>query len=256
MNYYVARDGQTYGPYSLETVQKYLNEGTILAGDMARTDAMPNWVPLRQLLTPPVPPQQQGFAPPPPSYPPQPPFAAPAYPPQQQPGAGAVNVPPDLHWALVLLITALTGVFSIIWAFVQSNFIRRIDPTSTATRDLIIGILAPIGGFIVFFILLITGGGLAALSGLNENSGPAAVGAIAGSIGLAALMLCALSFVGLIFHIKAIFGMKHSMERYYNTVEPINLRLSAVMTFFFNILYLQYHMSRIAEWKRTGILRP
>jgi hypothetical protein len=26
------------------------------------------------------------------------------------------------------------------------------------------------------------------------------------------------------------------------------------MTFFFNILYLQYHMSRIAKWKQTGVL--
>jgi hypothetical protein len=46
------------------------------------------------------------------------------------------------------------------------------------------------------------------------------------------------------------------MERYYNTVEPINLRLSAVMTLFFNVLYFQYHMTRIADWKQTGVLRP
>jgi hypothetical protein len=46
------------------------------------------------------------------------------------------------------------------------------------------------------------------------------------------------------------------MLRYYNSTEPINLRLSAVMTFFFNTLYFQYHMSRIADWKRTGYLRP
>ena len=44
------------------------------------------------------------------------------------------------------------------------------------------------------------------------------------------------------------------MLNYYNSVEPINLRLSGVMTFFFNILYLQYHMTRIARWKQTGIL--
>ena len=39
-------------------------------------------------------------------------------------------------------------------------------------------------------------------------------------------------------------------------MEPINLRLSGVMTFFFNILYFQYHFTRIAEWKRTGMLSP
>jgi hypothetical protein len=44
------------------------------------------------------------------------------------------------------------------------------------------------------------------------------------------------------------------MLTYFNTVEPIALRLSGVMTFFFGILYLQYHMTRIADWKRTGVL--
>jgi hypothetical protein len=32
----------------------------------------------------------------------------------------------------------------------------------------------------------------------------------------------------------------------------VGLRLSAAMTFFFNILYFQYHLSRIAQWKKTG----
>ena len=44
--------------------------------------------------------------------------------------------------------------------------------------------------------------------------------------------------------------------QHYNVVEPIQLRLSAVMTFFFNTLYLQYHFTRIAKWKETGIIYP
>jgi len=54
----------------------------------------------------------------------------------------------------------------------------------------------------------------------------------------------------------AIFKARSLLLEYYNTVEPINLRLSGVMTFFFNILYFQYHFTRIAEWKRTGMLSP
>jgi hypothetical protein len=54
----------------------------------------------------------------------------------------------------------------------------------------------------------------------------------------------------------AVFQMKDSLENYYNTVEPINLRLSGVMTFFFAVYYFQYHFSRIAAWKKTGYLQP
>jgi hypothetical protein len=50
--------------------------------------------------------------------------------------------------------------------------------------------------------------------------------------------------------------MRDALVEYYNTVEPINLRLSGVMTFFFSFLYFQYHFSRIANWKRTGYLLP
>ena len=52
MNYYVARNGQTYGPYSEETIRKYLTEGSMLATDLGHTDSMPNWAPLGQILGP------------------------------------------------------------------------------------------------------------------------------------------------------------------------------------------------------------
>jgi len=54
----------------------------------------------------------------------------------------------------------------------------------------------------------------------------------------------------------AIFKMRTSMESYYNSVEPIGLKLSGVMTFFFNVLYFQHHFSRISRWKQTGFLDP
>ena len=46
------------------------------------------------------------------------------------------------------------------------------------------------------------------------------------------------------------FTMRNELERYYNTVEPIGLRLSGVMTFFFGGLYFQYHLNRINDIKR------
>jgi hypothetical protein len=63
-----------------------------------------------------------------------------------------------------------------------------------------------------------------------------------------------LNFVILITGLVAVFSMRKSISTYYTTVEPIGLKLSGVMTFFFSILYFQYHFSRINEWKKTGHL--
>ncbi len=56
--------------------------------------------------------------------------------------------------------------------------------------------------------------------------------------------------------IAGAFNIRSSMLQHYNSVEPINLRMSAVMTCFFNTLYIQYHFTRIAKWKETGIIYP
>ena len=69
------------------------------------------------------------------------------------------------------------------------------------------------------------------------------------------MAILGLNVVIIVTALAAIFGMRSSLVRYYNSVEPIGLRLSGVMTFFFSILYLQYHLSRIAAWKTTGVLR-
>jgi hypothetical protein len=45
------------------------------------------------------------------------------------------------------------------------------------------------------------------------------------------------------------------MEDYYNSTENIGgLQLSGVMTFFFSTVYIQYHINRLARWKKTGVL--
>ncbi len=66
--------------------------------------------------------------------------------------------------------------------------------------------------------------------------------------------LCILASLG--FCLATFYSIGASMTEYYNNIEPINLKISGVMTFFFNIFYLQHHMTRIAEWKMTGFLRP
>jgi hypothetical protein len=263
VDYFVARGGQTYGPYSDDTVRRYIAEGSILASDMGRSEAMPNWVPLSQLLGAPQTPAAAlpvAYTAPAytaPAY--QPPaYVVPAYSAQPQYGAPALsvgqavtgaNVPPNLHWALILVIAMFTsGLFVTVWGFVQANWIKKIDSSSKAFRDLAIGVCFPILGIVVLIIMVAIGGVAGGLDHLTA--------AVIGSMVTAFLIFSALCVVGMVFTIKAFFSMKGSMETYYNTTEPIHLRLSGAMTLFFNVFYLQYHMSRIADWKVSGVLRP
>jgi hypothetical protein len=47
------------------------------------------------------------------------------------------------------------------------------------------------------------------------------------------------------------FTLRDTLETHYNTAEPLGLRLSAVMTFFFGGIYFQYKLNRINEIKET-----
>lgn len=146
-------------------------------------------------------------------------------------------MPPDLHWALVLIISAVTGVFGIIWFFIQAGYVKKIDPASRARTFLIFGILAILAQFAATFVIM----------------GAAMTGSRTGA-GAGVFLMLILWLAGMVFMLSAVFGMRRSLLDYFNTVEPIGLRLSGVMTFFFNMLYFQYHLSRIAQWKKTGVL--
>lgn len=45
MTYQVSRNGQMYGPYTLEDLQRYVASGNVLLTDMAKSDTMPDWIP-------------------------------------------------------------------------------------------------------------------------------------------------------------------------------------------------------------------
>jgi hypothetical protein len=167
-----------------------------------------------------------------PGYPAQIPYGAPGV----LPAAFANSpTPPDMHWALVILLSAITfGLFGLIWAFRQAAFVKKIDPTSKAVTLLALNLL----GAIVVVVLAFT-----AMQGSTDTMA---------QITLVELVL---DVILLVMGIVMVFGMRKSMVTYYNTVEPIGLQLSGVMTFFFTLIYFQYHFSRIANWKRTGVLR-
>jgi hypothetical protein len=252
MNYHLARSGNRYGPYTLENLRTMQAQGNILPDDLLWAEGWPNWVPATQVLQQAAP--QPAPQAPPQAAAPQPSYGAPAgggYAPQaspygQQPspyapgGMGAAPqpggspMPPNLHWALVLLLGIVTcGLFSLIWFFIQAGYSKKIDPTSNATALLAIGLVMDVGGIAIGFALM-------------AATQRAELSIIGNLISLASVVLM----------LMAVFRIRRAMLMYFNGTENIGLRLSGVMTFFFTCLYLQYHMSRIAQWKQTGVLTP
>lgn len=221
MRIYIKRGEQEYGPYPLEAIPGMIQAGNIVAHDMARAEDSQLVQTVGQFLG-----QPAGAAPPavpqPPGYAVPAAYTAPA-------AATAGPKPPNLHWGLVLLFGMLTcGIFMYVWAFIQANFVKKIDPRSNAIA-LFIGAI-----FLSFLSIGMSFSGSEMLSGLAT--------------------LVSLCSSGL--WIYGYFTIRTSLLGYYNSAENISLRLSPIMTFFFGLLYTQYHFSRIADWKDGKPLVP
>jgi hypothetical protein len=133
----------------------------------------------------------------------------------------------------VLLLGWITcGILSLLWVFVQANFVKKVDPSG------------PARGFFM--------GSLAASLRTRQAMFPASFGDRSGIAVMAPAPL--LMPVSIALFLLGVFSMRRSLLHHYDTVENIGLRLSSRLTFFYNILFFQYHLSRIARWKRTGIL--
>jgi hypothetical protein len=114
MNYFVIRDDQRYGPYTLADLQKYVSSGEILLTDLAQSEGMSEPLPVSQIIgTISV---------------------------SQLPVSGApISIahaypdPPNLHWALVLLFGIIScGLFTAAWDIVQAVWMRQVAPQSKA----------------------------------------------------------------------------------------------------------------------------
>jgi len=217
--------------------------------------------------TPPSPPPQskfvnpQGYATPPYAYVDQP---VPATKPAPPAYGTAGPIPPEMHWALVLLLGFVTfGIFYWVWMFKEAGFVKKIDRSSKA--PVLLGVflalyLVFIGGYVVLVsAAFITGATTNAQPGVESSeqfqaSGNSDAAAVATTIvAFASLLVFACALAKAVIYLVLIFSMRNSINLYYTTIEPIGLRLNGVMTFFFSFLYFQYHFSRIAEWKRTGL---
>jgi hypothetical protein len=122
MNYFITRDGQQYGPYTLADLQRYVASGNILLTDLARSEGMSEPLPVSQIIGAIPVTQAQISA--------SPVINAPIYP-----------DPPNLHWGLVLLFSILTcGLFSAGWNLVQAAWMKKVAPQSTALYYYLAGI--------------------------------------------------------------------------------------------------------------------
>lgn len=184
-----------------------------------------------------APPMQPQMAPPgaPPGMPPMgSPMAGGAMP-AGMAMAGAYPAPPNLHWAIVLIAGIVTyGLAYYVWGFRQAFFVKKLDAANKAVMYLSLSLAACVVQVVLFFTMA-------------RNMG--------GDAGIVTTMLMLTNVVILALGIAAIFGMRASLLRHYNQIEPIGLKLGGVMTFFFSVLYFQYHFRRIAEWKTTGVLK-
>lgn len=248
MKYYIQRQLNEYGPYTLADLQRYVAQGSILLSDLTRSEGMTEWTPVSQVIgNIPIPAPAQAATLTGATVYGSPTAAAggtvysgpgavyggpsAGYGVQTIPSFANTPVPTDLHWALVLVITIFTCfLFGWAWFFVEAAYVRKIKPNS---KGLLFAILA-------LCVALVNGvyRGYMASTGVRVPANP-----------LGSIIVVVLAEV-------ALFRMKADLEDYYNTVEPINLELSGVLTFFCGTLYFQHHLSRIAQWKKTGILSP
>ncbi|MEI9981102.1 MAG: DUF4339 domain-containing protein [Edaphobacter sp.] len=217
MTYQVLRNGQTYGPYTLEDLQRYVASGNVLPTDMAKSGEMPDWVPVSQILGG--------------SIAPVPASAAPAYP--QQVGAVYPD-PPNLHWALELLLGFVTCyVFVVVWNLVIAAWANRVQPASKALTFYIIATV---------LILINAGSSWGVVITMTHHPGlPPQPHLLGNLFGLATWVM----------RLIARFTLRDTLEQHFNTAEPLGLRLSAVMTFFFGGIYFQYKLNEINQLKQA-----
>ena len=218
MTYQVSRNGQMYGPYTIDDLQRYVVAGNILPTDLARGEGMTDWVPVAQILGSAATPATPAYAP------------AAAFP--QQPGA-AYPDPPNLNWGLELLLGFLTcGLFVIVWNLVLASWANRLQPASKALMYYIIATV---------LIVLNVGGSWSIIISIAHNHMQAPHHSLLGNlIGLACWVV----------RLIARFTLRDTLERHYNGPEPLGLRLSAVMTFFFGGIYFQYKLNEITQIKQ------
>jgi hypothetical protein len=216
MTYQVSRNGQMYGPYALEDLRRYVASGNILPTDLAKSEEMPEWVPVSQILGTYSDPQAA--------------FSVPSLAPQ--PTGVAYPDPPNLNWGLELFLGFVTcSLFVVVWNLVIASWANRVEPASKALMYYIIATV---------LLVLNFGGSLGTMMSIAHHSHPHQH-VLSSLIGIAAWVV----------RLIARFTLRDTLEQHFNGPEPLGLRLSAVMTFFFGGIYFQYKLNEINQIKQA-----
>jgi hypothetical protein len=227
MQYHVSRNGQNYGPYTLEDLRRYVASGNILPTDMAKSDDMPEWVPVSQVLG------MQATVPPAYQQPIAPVYAA--------PNAAMYPDAPNLSWILILLFDVLScSLFRWAWNLVLAAWLKRVQPNSKAILYYAAATVLACCQFVVSHQTHVV-----FQPGVHWWVTYYMGHPVRNMLGVATWVV----------YLIARFTMRAELEQHFNTVEPVGLSLSGVMTFFFGGLYFQYHINRINELKRMARYR-
>jgi hypothetical protein len=230
MTYQVSRNGQMYGPYTLEDLRRYVTSGNILLTDMAKSEDMPDWLPVAQILGTAGTAGTSGYTETPGAPISTPAYAAPAtYP---QPSGVAYPDPPNLHWGLELLLGFCTcSLFVVVWNLVIASWANRVQPASKALMYYIAATV---------LIVLNFGSSWTVFIALSHHAHPHH--SVLGNL---------LGIATWIVRLIARFTLRDTLEQHFNGPEPLSLRLNPVMTFFFGGIYFQYKLNEINQMKQA-----
>lgn len=246
MHYQISRNGQQYGPYTLEDIQRYVTSGNILLTDMAKSDEMADWVPVSQLVAPAqAPPPVAAFSTPgyanpesTPSY--GQPYAQPVTP------AIAYQDAPNLHWGLYTLFAWITcTLFSKVFTVVQAAWLRSVQPNSKALMSY--GVQ-----YGILILSMVVRAATHSLATVVINDSVSASDVFSRYYAHQNPVVSLLNLLYFVMIFVSRFVMSASLEEHFNTVEPVGLRLNPVLTFFFGGIYFQYHLNRINAMKKAA----